>query len=86
MDEDAYLNERRKTPRKQMAFPAWVEGAHQELLKCEVLDMTLAGARLVVPDTALPNEFTLLLDANARLKRRCKIIWRDGFIAGLEFI
>lgn len=86
MHEDAYQHESRKTPRKQMTFPAWVESAHQELVQCEVLDMALAGARLVVPDAALPSEFTLLLDANARLKRRCKVVWRDGFTAGVEFV
>jgi hypothetical protein len=67
-------------------FLAWVETERDALLPCEVLDMTLKGARLRAPDMALPNEFTLRLDAKASLKRRCKVIWRRGFSVGLEFL
>jgi PilZ domain len=51
-----------------------------------VLDMTLKGARLRVPDVDLPNEFTLLLHPNSSLRRRCKVAWRKGFTLGLEFV
>ncbi len=86
MNQVAPSLDRRKAARKHVAFPAWVENAHNERLACEVIDMTLMGARLRAPDAALPREFTLLLDENSSLKRRCKVIWRNGFTVGLEFI
>ena len=86
MNRVAFLEDRRKAPRKHVTFPAWIEGAHKEQLACEVVDMTLSGARIVAPDTALPHEFTLLLDDKSSLKRRCKVVWRDGFMVGLEFV
>ena len=86
MNQVEQSEDRRKAARKQMTFRAWVESAHDERLACEVLDMTLIGARLRAPDAALPREFTLLLDENSSLKRRCRVIWRQGFTVGLEFI
>jgi PilZ domain len=86
MSQGAHPQERRKGARKHVTFPAWVEGAHEARLECQVTDMTLAGARLCAPNAALPHEFTLLLDAKSSLKRRCKVVWRNGFTVGLEFI
>jgi hypothetical protein len=78
--------ERRKKTRKPMQFPAWVETARNDTLQCTVLDMTLQGAQLRAPDVALPNEFTLLLEPNSSLKRRCRVAWRKGFTVGLQFV
>ena len=80
------LQERRDTSRKQVQFPAWIETGQKELLPCAVRDMTLKGARLRAPDVALPDEFTLRLDASSSLKRRCKVIWRRGFSVGVKFV
>lgn len=79
------LQERRKASRKQTQFRAWVETAQKKLLPCTVLNMTLNGARVRAPDLALPNEFTLVLDDKSSLKRRCKVVWREGVLVGLEF-
>ena len=86
MNPAASLEDRRKAARKHVTFPAWIESTHNEQLACEVIDMTLSGARIAAPDTALPHEFTLLLDEKSSLKRRCKVVWRDGFTVGLEFV
>jgi PilZ domain len=86
MKVDVSNQDRRKTPRKHLQFPAWVEGAHNEPLECAVVDMTLKGARLRAPNAALPNEFTVLPDNKSSLKRRCRVIWRKRFTVGLEFV
>jgi hypothetical protein len=77
---------RRKTIRKQTQFVAWIETAQKEPVPCTVLDMSLKGARLRAPAVALPNEFTILLEPNSSLKRRCKVAWRRGFTVGVEFV
>lgn len=86
MKLDVSNQDRRKTPRKHLQFAAWVESAHKEPLECMVVDMTLKGARVRAPSTALPDEFTLLLDKNSSLRRHCKVIWRRGFSVGVEFV
>jgi hypothetical protein len=78
--------DRRNASRKPVQFAAWIEATQREPLACVVLDMTLKGARLRAPDVALPNEFTLLLEPNSSLRRRCKVAWRKGFTLGLEFV
>lgn len=85
MKQTGSFHGRRKIFRKQMRFVAWVE-TQKEPLPCTVLDMSLEGARLQAPAVALPNEFTVLLEANSSLKRRCKVAWRKGFTVGVEFV
>ena len=86
MKQIGSTQDRRKASRKQLQFPAWVESVHRDPLECVVIDMTLNGAQLRAPNVALPDEFTLLLDNNSSLKRRCKVIWRKGFTVGLKFV
>jgi PilZ domain len=78
--------DRRKTRRKHVQFPAWVESEHKDLLDCVVVDMTVNGARLRAANVALPDEFTLRLDDKSSLTRRCKVTWRRGFSVGLKFV
>jgi len=75
----------REAPRQKMQFHAWVETAEKKRMPCVVLDISLKGARVRAQDLALPNEFTLLLDADSKQRRRCKVAWRRGFTLGLEF-
>jgi hypothetical protein len=86
MKQAKSCQDRRKTSRMRLQFPAWVERPHKDALPCTVLDFTLRGARLRAPALALPNEFTLLLDCHSSFKRRCKVIWRRRFTVGLEFV
>lgn len=78
--------ERRNLPRNLLAFPAWIEREDRDPLHCTVKDMTIRGARVYAPDTALPDEFVLLLDEKCRVKRRCKVVWREIFTAGVQFV
>jgi hypothetical protein len=48
--------------------------------------MTLKGARVRVPDLALPAEFMLVLDDKSSLKRCSKVVWRRGVLVGLKFV
>jgi hypothetical protein len=81
-----HLQERRKASREQTQFRAWVETAQKKLSPCTVLNETLKGARVRATDLALPAEFTLVLDDKSLLKRRCKVVWRRGYVVGLEFV
>jgi hypothetical protein len=55
---------------------------------CEVLDISEGGARLrllmCTPDL-LPNYFTLLLSSSGRVRRRCRVAWRQSDELGVQF-
>jgi hypothetical protein len=54
---------------------------------CDILDISGVNARLRAADPAqLPNEFVLLLSADGRVHRRCKVIWRSSDEIGVRFM
>ena len=55
-------------------------------MPCTVIDMTIHGAQIVAENIALPNNFTLLLDAHGAMTRTCKVMSRDGFTVGVRFV
>ena len=48
--------------------------------------MTLKGARVRVPDLALPAGFMLVLDDKSSLKRCSKVVWRRAVLVGVKFV
>jgi PilZ domain len=55
-------------------------------IACTVVDISQSGASINAPDITLPDEFALSLTANASVLRKCKVIWREGFMVGIQFI
>jgi hypothetical protein len=76
----------RKSKRKPVHYPAWIELESGDLDKCQLSDVSDSGARLVVaaPDK-LPETFTLRLSRLGKTKRICRVIWRSDEEAGIEF-
>jgi hypothetical protein len=54
------------------------------LLECEVINVSDGGAR-VRCKTMLPTHFMLFWREDGSDRRACKVIWRDGFEAGVIF-
>jgi hypothetical protein len=57
---------------------AWIE--------CFITDVSEGGAGLNVGSLALPKTFLLLLSTNGHVRRLCKLAWRNGELAGVQFI
>jgi hypothetical protein len=79
----AELRKSRRRPFTQQA-KILIRGAASR--RCSLVDISHTGARLVL-ETAdeLPEQFTLLFAANGP-HRLCRQVWRDGPVAGVEFI
>lgn len=87
MGSHIHYPERRLEPRTVLRFPGTVT-AHDggKPLPCVVVDMSQRGASIRAHDLALPDEFVLSLNANASVQRHCKVIWRDAFMIGVQFV
>lgn len=58
--------------------------AHRQ---CDVLDISLSGARIRIDDVGfLSGRFNLKLAQEEVAGRPCRIAWQDGKTVGLEFI
>jgi hypothetical protein len=55
-------------------------------IECFVVDVSESGARLEVGPLALPGIFVLVFTADGKVRRICKLIWRNGASAGVRFI
>jgi hypothetical protein len=53
---------------------------------CAIADISDTGARLVLEsECELPERFVLLLTRRGEARRHCRLIWRNGLSAGVEF-
>jgi len=79
--------ELRKKPRRQFHYNAsvLVDGAKSPV-PCAIWDISETGARLQLEaDCELPERFILLLTKGGEARRHCRMVWRDGLFAGVEF-
>ena len=54
---------------------------------CLISDVSEHGARLVLEnDDELPERFVLLLSTGGDVRRRCRVVWRNGLVAGIAFL
>jgi len=54
---------------------------------CLVVDISAAGARLVVQASeGLPDQFTIVLSRNGQLRRSCSVVWRSEQATGVKFL
>jgi hypothetical protein len=81
-------SELRKTRRKAFHLSAkiYAKGAKAPR-ECTVENISETGAKLVAVSDGepLPDEFMLLLTGDGRLRRRCRVVWRDGLAVGVQF-
>ena len=86
MGRIAMLGDKRKAPRRQLRYTAWISLGPRKLQGCVVADISDFGARLHVENSeTVPDSFFLLLSASGKPKRKCGVIWRKGALIGVEF-
>jgi hypothetical protein len=53
---------------------------------CAIADISETGARIMLENECeLPERFILLLTPSGEARRHCRLVWRDGLAAGVEF-
>src|SRR5215475_890947 len=81
--------DRRASPRKALGRDAFVccdDG--KPIGACQLSDVSASGARLAVAPRVLaklPDEFILVLAKQAKVHRRCRVVWRGGDAVGVRF-
>ena len=66
-------------------MPAFVEHGDGDYSHCQVVDLGPNGACIEAKDLVLPDRFVLLLKFGCAVRRDCRVVWRDGYVAGLQF-
>jgi len=79
--------ELRKQPRRHFRYTAKIfVNKATPLVGCSISDISHTGARLTLEhEQELPEAFTLLLTPNGDARRRCRVVWCDGLIVGVQF-
>lgn len=84
----SHLQKRRHVRKAFESIAAFDLGDGSASLACEILDISVGGARLrpltCVPQ-ALPDNFTLLLSTCGKVRRTCKVVWRSPMELGVQF-
>jgi hypothetical protein len=81
----AHISERRAYSRRQIVVPAFIEIRPSEYFPCQLVDLGPNSARIEAKALALPERFVLLLKFGCKIRRDCRVVWRDGYVAGLQF-
>jgi len=81
----AHISERRAYPRRQIAVTAFIEPGHGDYFVCQVINFGPNGACIGAKNLVLPNRFVLSLKLGCNMRRDCRVVWRDGYVAGLQF-
>ena len=78
---------RRRVRRVTVNIPAWIEVGDSTLLeRCNLVDLTDEGAKLVVGDIShLTDYFCLYLTRRGHPSQRCRIVWPRDHQVGVEF-
>lgn len=81
-------SERRGLARFGATIPALIHVADNlPLSPCMLLDVSDNGGRIrLEARLMLPNHFTLLLTSNGRVRRECRVIWRQDVYLGVAFV
>jgi hypothetical protein len=81
--------EARRAKRKQFSYAGAIDvGAGNELLPCEIADISDGGARVVVftDPNEIPDSIALVLSPNGKVRRNCRVAWRSATEVGLQFL
>ena len=79
--------ELRTKPRRNFHYNASILiDATSEPCPCAIADISATGARIVLEaECELPERFILLLTPSGDARRHCRLVWRNGLAAGVEF-
>ncbi len=75
----------RRLPACPAEIPAHIARMDGEPLPCTLLELTWRGARVSTAKIVLPNAFILLLSGHGLIERKCRVIWREWDVVGVEF-
>ena len=66
---------------------AWIVINGRADCECSVLDLSPAGAKVVVKDgSGIPERFELAFFQDASKGRKCDVIWRRGTVLSIKFV
>jgi hypothetical protein len=66
---------------------AWIVTAGRADRECSVLDISPAGAKVVVQESSgVPNSFELAFFQSVDQRRMCEVVWRTGKVLGVRFV
>jgi hypothetical protein len=79
--------ELRKHARQPLHYPAWIALVpDQPPYKVMLSDISKVGAKIsIAGHLEIPERFVLLLSAQGRTRRNCRMVWRNGTMMGVEF-
>jgi hypothetical protein len=66
---------------------AWILINGRADRECSLLDVSPAGAKIVVQDAlGIPDRFELALFRALDKRRKCEVMWRRGKMLGIKFL
>ncbi len=79
---------RDKRPRRHaMCRDAWLTLGGFARRSCKVLDLSSGGAKLFVEGPTFSGaDLGLSLNMDIHKSTRCRMVWRDGNVIGVEFV
>ena len=70
-----------------MAYPAAIVLPDSKVLNCSLTNVSDSGAKLkLATESALPDEFALLLAPASGVGRRCRVISRSELLVRVKFL
>jgi hypothetical protein len=83
--ESTSYDEKRRAPRYQTRAQAIAALGVETQLPCTILDINQYGARIDFPTAAPPDGF-YLVDIEAAIAFRARVVWRRAPLVGVRFI
>jgi PilZ domain len=82
------ITKQKREPRRARQHTAWLTFDDDFVShECEVLDVSLNGAKLVAKiDVAIGSTFKLSTVPHALVRQRCEVVWRRGKMFGVKFV
>ena len=82
------MTKQKREPRRARRQSAWIMFYDDFVShECQVLDMSLNGAKLVGEiDVAIGSALKLSTVPHALVRQRCEVIWRRGRMFGVKFV
>ena len=81
------MREEHRSSIRHISFhAAWVDDGSGSPRKCTIWDISEGGAKvhMATPDR-IGDKFVLWFEANGVMRRKCKVVWRDGDDLGVAF-
>jgi hypothetical protein len=77
----------KRAKRKDMYQDAWLTLGGFARRECKVLNLSASGAKLEVDGLHIPSDnLGLSLTKDVRKFTRCRLVWRDKNVIGVEFV